>query len=197
MLETRMPSASPMNLSASPLPRRADGTGRPAPSSPYARYAREAAAREGQARDSEERARPPARTAAHRNGRNRMARSEGRLLTFAVAATTLMCAVLVIYLAAYAHVSQLGLDQARARVALRQARLDNDILQAKLARLQSPSRIAAAAHGLGMTADTRPATYLSAQDTAAQTADDGDTQNIQVANGGTSADGNATATFGH
>ena len=73
-----------------------------------------------------------------------------------------MCAVLVIYLAAYAHVCQLGLEQSRARTQLRLARQQNDVLQAELARLQCPARVAARAEKMGMTVGTRHATYLSA-----------------------------------
>ena len=190
MLETRMPPAAPLKSGLSTLPR------------PYAaaatRTARAAWALPApDTRESTIHAQPSRRAAARRSSRSRMVRSEARLLAFAVAGTALMCAVLVVYLAAYAHVSQLGLDQARARTRLHQARQDNDVLQAQLARLQSPARIVVAAQALGMTAAKRQATYLSTGDTAAWTADGGSAQDFQVANRGTSTDGNTAATFHH
>ena len=120
---------------------------------------------------------PPAAARAarpRRTGRSRMARSEARLLAFAVAGTALMCAVLVIYLAAYAHVSQLGLEQARARRSCARPACRMTSFRRSWRGLQSPARVIAAAPGAGHGAcGTRPATYIPAQDTAAQTADDG------------------------
>ena len=140
---------------------------------------------------------PAARPAPARSGR--MARSESRLLTFAVAGTALMCAVLLVYLAAYAHISQLGLEQSRARAQLRMARQENDVLQAQLAGLQNPAHIVASALKMGMTAGTGHATYLFVRGAAARTADggNGDGQGFQGTNGGTSADGNTAATLDH
>ena len=150
-------------------------------------------------RESAAHALPSARPVERRTGRSRMPRSEARLLAFAIAGTALMCAVLVVYLAAYAHVSQLGLEQTRARAQLRQARQENELLQAKRALLQSPARIIAAAQKLGMTTGAQRVTYINARAAAARTADggSGDGQNFQGAIGGTSADGDAAAAFHH
>ena len=179
MLDTRMPSVAPTRLDTGldtgTLPR-------PAP-------------RAAPARPPLVRERPPVRPEPRRTGRSRMARSEARLLAFAVAGCSLMCAVLVIYLAAYAHVCQLGLEQSRARADLRVARQKNDVLQAELARLQCPARVAARAEKMGMTLGGRHATYLSMQDTA--DADDGSGRGLQGMNGGTSADGGTSAAFDH
>ncbi len=91
----------------------------------------------------------------------RLARSEARLLALAISGTALVCGLLVVYLAAYAHVTLLGIDQAQIRVAVRQKRLDNETLRADLAALQSPDRIAAAAQGtLGMTRAPRRVDYI-------------------------------------
>ena len=189
MLETRMPSVSPLPRPAVRVNERSSRAAWTAP----AAHTRESTAR------AAAHALPSERQGVRRAARSRMARSEARLLTFAVAGTALMCAVLVIYLAAYAHVSQLGLEQSRSNAQLRQARLLNDELEADLTRLQSPARIAAAAQAMGMTAGAKHVTYLSAQDTAAWTADGGsaDGQNTQVANSGTATDGSAAAAFDH
>lgn len=142
-------------------------------------------------------ARPAVRPASRRSKRNRLVRSEARLLTVAVSATALMCAVLLVYLAAYAHVTQLGLEQSQAKAELHAAQQENDRLQAQFTILQSPRRVAAAAQKLGMTLGGRPATYISAPDEAARTAAGGrDGQGEQVANSGTTADG-STAAFDH
>ena len=63
----------------------------------------------------------------------------------ATACTAIVCALLLLYLAAYAHVTQLGIDQAQARTQLRQNQLRNALLQAECNSLESPQRIAAAA----------------------------------------------------
>ena len=189
MLETRSPS-----VSTPPRP-----MARPAARPAHASWTPSVYTRDSTAREAAPRPVPSARSAARRAGRSRMARSEARLLTVAVVGTALMCAVLVIYLAAYAHVSQLGLEQARARAQLRQARLLNDQLEAQVARLQSPTRVAAAAQAMGMAPASTPVTYIFGSDTAARTADSGsrDGRNTQVANSGTSADGDTAAALDH
>jgi len=69
----------------------------------------------------------------------------------ATVCTIVVCGLLLVYLAAYAHVTRLGIDQAGARGQLRRNRLQNEMLQAERDRLQSPSRIIGAATALGMT----------------------------------------------
>ncbi len=76
---------------------------------------------------------------------SRLARSEMRLMGLATACTAIVCALLLLYLAAYAHVTQLGIDQAQARTQLRQNQLRNALLQTERNSLESPQRIAAAA----------------------------------------------------
>lgn len=92
---------------------------------------------------------------------DRMARSEARLLTMAVTCTAVVCALLVLYLAAYAHIASLGINQAQMRTALRQKRLDNETLKATLAGLQNPDHVAAFALAKGMTRDPRRIDYIA------------------------------------
>jgi len=164
MLETRTSPAPSSNLSAGASPR-----------------PREAA-----------RTLPPAGrgAAARADGRSRLARSEARLLALAVTATALMCAVLVVYLAAYARVQQIGLEQTQALSERHRLTLEHDQLQKQLADLQCPARVARAAQAQGMTQGGVAAKYINASDGAAQTADG---RELQVANGGTTADGKSAA----
>ena len=93
---------------------------------------------------------------------NRLGRSEMRLMGLASACTTVVCGLLLLYLAAYAHVTRLGIDQANARVQLRRNLMQNEMLQAERDRLQSPPRVVAAAMALGMTErGSVPIEYLS------------------------------------
>lgn len=101
-----------------------------------------------------------ARPAPNRKSVDRLARSEGRLMMAAAACTMIFCAVLVIYLAAYARVTNLGLSQSHARVELRALSQQNQILRAKLASMQSPDDIVKHAALLGMTPGTRPVCYI-------------------------------------
>jgi hypothetical protein len=98
-----------------------------------------------------------------------MSRSEARLLTSTVICALAICTVLVGYLAAYAHVTMLGIDQAQMRSVLRQKRLDNETLLAQLADLQSPTRIAAGAARLGLTRDAKRIDYIKPTDSPPQT----------------------------
>lgn len=92
---------------------------------------------------------------------DRMARSEARLLTMAVTCTAVVCALLVLYLAAYAHIASLGINQSQMRTALRQKRLDNETLKATLAGLRNPDHVAAFALAKGMTRDPRRIDYIA------------------------------------
>lgn len=81
----------------------------------------------------------------------RLARSEMRLMGLATTCTAVVCGLLLLYLAAYAQVTRLGIAQADARVSLRQNQLQNEMLRAERDRLQSPATVIARATALGMT----------------------------------------------
>ncbi len=145
MLETKQPTREETaRTSARPLPASSPRPGTRAPS------ARPAAA-PGPARARRRAARLP----------DRMARSEARLLTMAVTCTVLVCTLLVLYLAAYAHITSLGINQAQMRTVLRQKRLENETLKATLAGLQNPDHVAAFALAKGMTRDPRRIDYIA------------------------------------
>lgn len=135
----------------------------------------------------------------------RLSRSEARLLTMAISCTVIVCALLVVYLAAYAHVATLGMGQAKLRTELRQKRLENEKLKAALAASLNPDRIAARAALIGMTRDHRRVDYIApspAEEDGAQlsqTSADinsigspatktGGEAGLQVANSGSTAD---------
>lgn len=81
---------------------------------------------------------------------SRLGRSEMRLMGLATTCTAIVCGLLLLYLAAYAHVSQLGYDQAQARTQLRQNLLVNENLRAERDRLQSRHFVIQEAAALGM-----------------------------------------------
>ena len=58
-----------------------------------------------------------------------------RLMGLATVCTAVVCALLLVYLAAYARVTQLGIAQAAARTQLRQNQIRNELLQAERATL--------------------------------------------------------------
>ncbi len=156
MLETRKPPASP-RIRPADASRRSPDSRRPA----AVRSAGNAALR--RELDIPPRPTPVARP-------NRLGRSEMRLMGLATVCTAVVCGLLLLYLAAYAHVTRLGIDQANARAQLRQSRLENEMLQEERDRLQSPQRVIAAATAMGMTTrGSTPVEYLSASSlTAAQ-----------------------------
>lgn len=92
---------------------------------------------------------------------NRLSRSEARLLTMAISCTVVVCTLLVLYLAAYAHVALLGIDQAKMRTQLREKRLQNEMYRAQVADLQNPDRVAAAATALGLTREHKRVDYIA------------------------------------
>ncbi len=92
---------------------------------------------------------------------SRLARSEARLMSLAMTCTACICGLLILYLAAYARITTLGIAQSHQRMLLRQATLENETLKAECAALQSPHRIIAAVTAQGMTRDTPPATYIA------------------------------------
>lgn len=93
----------------------------------------------------------------------RLGRSEMRLMGMATTCTAVVCGLLLLYLAAYAHVSRLGYDQAEARTQLRQNQLQNESLRAERDRLQSRRHVIQEARALGMTPrGSTPISYITA-----------------------------------
>ena len=164
MLETRKPPASPRI-------RPADVSRRPI--APPSRTSGNAVLRAQTERSQTERSRVDRRQADRRQADavrrpasavrpNRLGRSEMRLMGLASVCTAVVCSLLLLYLAAYAHVTRLGIDQANARGQLRRNLMQNEMLQAERDRLQSPPRVVAAAMALGMTErGSVPIEYLS------------------------------------
>ena len=82
----------------------------------------------------------------------------------ATTCTAIVCGLLLLYLAAYAHVSRLGYDQAQARTQLRQNQLENESLRAERDRLQSRRYVIQEATALGMTPrGSIPVSYITAR----------------------------------
>jgi cell division protein FtsL len=151
MLDTRMPPVSTRT-------RRSQSSARP-----ESRFqARPATSPRPEERTAREQFAEPARRALPSARTNRLARSEMRLMGLATACTAGVCALLLLYLAAYAHVTQLGIAQAQARTQLHQNQLRNELLQAERNSLESPQRIDAAAAMQGMTPrGATPVNYIS------------------------------------
>ena len=135
---------------------------------------------------------------------SRLARSEMRLMGLATACTGLVCALLLLYLAAYANVTQLGIQQAQARTQLRQNQIRSELLQAERNSLESPQRIVAAATAQGMTPrGATPVDYVTTKQNSveqngtgqngAEIASDWD----QGSSVGTTEDSSAAAPFSH
>ena len=103
------------------------------------------------------RALPSART-------SRLAQSEMRLMGLATVCTAVACTLLLVYLAAYAHVTQLGIAQAAARTQLHQNQIRSELLQAERNSLECPQRIETAALAQGMAPrGATPINYVTAQ----------------------------------
>ena len=102
---------------------------------------------------------------------SRLARSEMRLMGLATVCTAVACALLLVYLAAYARVTQLGITQSAARTQLHQNQIRNELLQAERNSLECPQRIEAAAVAQGMAPrGATPVDYVTARKSvAAQT----------------------------
>ncbi len=82
----------------------------------------------------------------------------------ATTCTAVVCGLLLLYLAAYAHVSRLGYDQAQARTQLRQNQLENESLRAERDRLQSRHYVIQEAAALGMMPrGSTPVSYITAR----------------------------------
>lgn len=136
--------------------------------------------------------RPAARPAASPRAR-RMGRAEVRLMGLATTCTAVVCGLLLVYLAAYARVTRLGIDQAEAHTLLVRRQLQNEMLRAERDRLQSPQRVVSAATALGMT--PRGATrvnYISVRKISVRQTVAG-----QGMNGGTNPDGLTAAPVGY
>lgn len=181
--------------------------------------------RPAEARTARPAARPPARPvsvgntalesaperpqprAASKPRMSRLGRSEMRLMGLATTCTAIVCGLLLLYLAAYAHVSQLGYDQAEARTLLRRNQLQNESLRAERDRLQSRRRVLQAALALGMTPrGATPISYVTAPRRVAaaeRAAGDGRVAAGTVWDGGQGQNGDTTAggdkqpSFGH
>jgi cell division protein FtsL len=98
------------------------------------------------------------------NGRSReqrMVRSEARLLAWTVAAAVVVCSLLVVYVAAYARVSALNIEQNKMRAAYRAKWQENQLLKAQEANLKSPYRIDESAKRLGLVMSRQGAHYIS------------------------------------
>lgn len=124
---------------------------------------------------------------------DRLARNETRLVGLAVASTSLFCFLLVVYLAAYANVTSLGIQQAQVTKALRGARQQNEILRAELAAARSPQHIVASAQMQGMVPSTGRACYVTAPSVTASTQTH---SRYQVASDGTDTS-DTTTDLGH
>ncbi len=188
MLDTRMPpiSTRPRRSYPSAQP---GASPRPARSPAQAAPVREQIAPDGPVR----RALPSARS-------SRLSRSEMRLMGLATTCTAVVCALLLLYLAAYAQVTQLGIAQASARTELRRSQLRSQLLQAECNTLESPQRITAAAAAEGMVPRGRtPVNYVAAPPLTKDIAQNTSTQeaNSQGNHGGTTEDSRAAAPFGH
>lgn len=147
MLDTRMPPTSART-------RRSYSSARP--ERLPARQTQAAPVRERTAEEPLRRTLPSARS-------SRLSRSEMKLMGIATVCTAVVCALLLLYLAAYAQVTQLGIAQSQARSELRHNQMRHQLLEAERNALESPQRITAAAAAEGMTPRGRtPVDYVAA-----------------------------------
>lgn len=198
MLDTRMPPVStrlrrPYTSARSEARPSARPEARPAsasrPQAARGQTARGQAARQQAASEPIRRSLPSART-------SRLARSEMRLMGLATGCTAVVCALLLLYLAAYAHVTQLGIAQAQARTHLRQNQIRSALLQAQRNALESPQRIEAAAAAQGMTQrGFAPVSYIPAQTAETQAGKEPDWE--QESRSDTTENSGAAASRGH
>ncbi|MGO8670525.1 MAG: hypothetical protein ACLQVD_04050, partial [Capsulimonadaceae bacterium] len=92
---------------------------------------------------------------------DRVAQSEARLLAILVTGTCIVCGLLIVYLAAYAQVATLGIQQSHARIALREKRAETEELRAACAAAASPALVASAAAQMGMLHGAERVTYVT------------------------------------
>ena len=156
---------------------------------------------QGQTAAREQAAAEPIRRALPSARQSRLSRSEMRLMGLAMTCTAVVCALLLLYLAAYAHVTQLGIEQSQARGQLRQNQNRNEMLQAERNSLESPQRIVAAAAAQGMMPrGATPINYVAARPAHREAGQNG----VEIAsdwdqgsNVGTTEDSRAAASFHH
>ena len=121
-------------------------------------------------------------------GPNRLARSEANMMCVALATITLVCCLLLPYLATYAHLWQIGVRQDKLRKELKTLQWQNQTLQAQVAACRNPRLVAEQAQTLGMAPGTRLAESIGASEAGAapQTQGDksGQTTNQRVASRG-------------
>ncbi len=198
MLDTRMPptSSRPRRSSSSARPERLHA--RPSVSRGQTQAA---PAREPMDAETGRRPLPSARS-------SRLSQSEMRLMGIATVCTAVVCALLLLYLAAYAQVTQLGIAQAQARMDLRRSQMRRELLEAERDTLESPQRITAAAAAQGMMPrGETPVNYIAApqqmkaiQETQAEETQAEETQAASAQgnrSGDTTEDGRTAASFGH
>ena len=134
---------------------------------------------------------------------SRLGRSEMRLMGLATTCTAIVCGLLLLYLAAYAHVSQLGYDQAQARVQLRQNQLTNQSLRAERDRLQSRHHVIQQALAQGMAPrGATPIRYITVRSRFGDQLSSGTDVRLAVgteqgSNSGATADSNQQPSFDH
>lgn len=210
MLDTRIPLISPRSRrsysSARPEIHSRESQGRePRLSARSARSQTQAAPAREHLAD------PPVRRALPSAQSSRLSRSEMRLMGAATACMVVACALLLLYLAAYAQVTQLGIAQAAARTDLHRSQLRSQLLQAERNALESPQRITAAAAAQGMVPRGRtPVDYVAVRRMTterqnASTQENASTQvntstqeaDAQGNRSGTTEDSRAAAPFGH
>ena len=122
-------------------------------------------------------------------------------MALATASTGIVCALLLVYLAAYAHVTQLGILQSQAQAQLHQNRLRGELLQAKRNALESPHAIIEAAAAQGMTPrGSTPIDYIAArpvQNVSTQNGAEMASNGTQGSSSGTTEDSRAAASLDH
>jgi len=129
---------------------------------------------------------------------SRLGRSEMRLMGVATVCTAVVCGLLLLYLAAYAQVTRLGIAQAQARADLRDNRLKNMMLRAECDGLESPQHVIKAATLLGMTPrGSIPIRYIAAPGVSNHGANSDWNGGERGTNGGTTADSSAATSFNH
>ena len=211
MLDTRMPPISTRSRRSYPsarpetrLPKARQTELRQAEPRVPARPARSQSAGRSQAQtvpQQEQISAEPIRRALPSARSSRLSRSEMRLMGLATTCTAVVCALLILYLAAYAQVTQLGIAQASARTELHRNQLRSQLLQAERNSLESPQRITAAAAAQGMVPRGRtPVNYVRNQviRSHVQEANTHSAAESSLGDsGGTTEDSRAAAPFGH
>ncbi len=193
MLDTRMPPISPRT--------RRFETARPGTSARPARKTPPAQSHAPAREHAREQTRPPSDGATLRRAlpsarSSRLSRAEMRLMGLATVCLGVVCALFLLYLAAYAQVTQLGIAQASARAELRRSQLRFQLLEAERNSLQSPQRILAAAAAQGMMPRGRtPVSYIKNTPGGERGGSGGTTQHSRAENN-RAENSRAAASFG-